>query len=475
MTENDRLALGMMTTLANAGDLNFSDAQETAWIEVIGKMEEVYSDLIQYDIELENKNTELEETQQFVSSVLSAMSDALIVCDIQGVIQQVNAAALDLTGFRRTELEGRAIGDVLKSLQSGQPVAETIDFIEMALANQITGGSRDTDAYFIRKNGNASEPVSITCSTRVDHKGRAAGVVLIGRPIGELRRAYEALNKAHADLKRAQQQIVQSEKMASLGRLVAGVAHELNNPISFVYANTHTLDRYRKKLETYLKALHDGASPDELHDLRQQLRIDALMDDLGSLVEGTVEGAERVREIVKNLRKLSHHGDTETEVMDLGSVVKTATHWAERGRKDRFDVEVDVEPSLPFKGIAGQIHQVVVNLVDNALSAVVDAGIDKPRVRVRCHRLSGPDSPLQVIIEDNGPGVSEADRIRVFDPFFTTKSVGQGTGLGLWISYGIVRDHGGTLEIGRSKLGGASFEMTLPASDEPIPDPDTIP
>lgn len=473
MAEKDLTSAAMMSNLVDAESLNLSGAQETAWIEVIQKMEEVYSDLIQYDIELEDKNTELEEAQQFISSVLSAMTDALIVCDPHGIIQQVNAAALDLTGYHRGELEGRTLEDVVKPLNPVQSEEiEGLSFIEQALANQITGGSRDTDAYFVRKTGQPSEPVSVTCSTRIDHKGHSAGVVLIGRPIGELRRAYEALNEAHADLKRAQQQIVQSEKMASLGRLVAGVAHELNNPISFVYGNIHALDRYRQKLESYLGAMHGGADQAELEALRKSLRIDAMMTDLGPLIDGTTEGAERVRDIVKNLRRLSHHGDADPEVMDLAKVVKTASHWAERGQKNAVQVEMNLQPGLAFEGIAGQIHQVIVNLVTNALAALNDAEILQPKVRVSAKRLMTEDGPLQVVVEDNGPGVPDADRLRVFDPFFTTKPVGQGTGLGLWISYGIVRDHGGNLDVGRSELGGAAFVMTLPATTYPIPETD---
>jgi two-component system sensor histidine kinase HupT/HoxJ len=129
-------------------------------------------------------------------------------------------------------------------------------------------------------------------------------MVITGRPVGELRRAYDALRQAHEDLKQAQHQLVHSEKMASLGRLVAGVAHELNNPISFVLGNVYALQRYGHALREYLDALHGGASPEALAGLRRALRIDRLLDDLQPLLEGTREGAERTRDIVAGLKPL---------------------------------------------------------------------------------------------------------------------------------------------------------------------------
>ena len=138
--------------------------------------------------------------------------------------------------------------------------------------------------------------------------------MLTGRPIGELRRAYEALHKAHGELQRAQRQLIEQEKMASLGRLVAGVAHELNNPISFVYGNIHALDRYRQRLVEYIGAVHDNATGEELTVLRKKLKIEALLADIGPLIDGTLEGAVRVSDIVKNLRRLSFNKTNESSV-----------------------------------------------------------------------------------------------------------------------------------------------------------------
>lgn len=419
-------------------DQDFAAAQEIAWIEVIKKMEEVYSDLISYEVELEEKNSALEEAQRFITSVLSSVSDILVVCNQRGAIQQVNLAFLRLTDIAEVDLLGQPVDDLL---------AEEVGPLSYWLE---AGPGNDREVRFKLRDGGVSEPVALTCATLLDHRGLPAGMVLTGRPVGELRRAYEAL-------KRAQAQLVQQEKMASLGRLIAGVAHELNNPISFIVGNVHVLSKYRERLETYLAAVHGGASAAEREAARGTLRIDAMMDDLPDLIEGTREGAQRVADIVKSLKRLSFSDAGAAQPVPLAELTRKAVQWAVKGRNSAAAIVQEIPDDLEALGRAGQIHQVLVNLVENALDAVAD--LPTGRVEVR-----GQQTKAMAVIEvaDNGSGIAEDDLSKVFDPFFTTKPVGQGTGLGLWISYGIVRDHGGMLEAENRPGGGALFRMTLP-------------
>jgi len=432
------------------GALEFEGAQESAWIEVIQKMDEVYSDLIRYEVDLEEKNAALEDAQRFISSVVESVSDVLIVCDRRYNILQVNKAMLDVTGLKESDLVGRGLSDLLPE--------EDRFLFNVIRQNAEEGGGRECEVRFNTKDG-VTDVVAVTGSVRQDQESRRDGLVLTGRPVGELRRAYEALNKAHAGLKQAQQQMVQQEKMASLGRLVAGVAHELNNPISFVYGNVHTLDRYRKRLETYLGAIHRGASEAERETLREELRIDRMMDDLSSLIDGTVEGAERVSEIVKSLRRLSFHRQVEPELFNLTAVLGTAIHWATRSGSRPVAVDSSLPEELPVKGNSGQIHQVFVNLVQNALDAM--SATEDPRIVVKGKSVKGA---VTVSVSDNGPGISQEEADKIFEPFFTTKEVGDGTGLGLWISYGIVQEHGGDIKIAKGPSGGAKFIVSFPAA-----------
>ena len=291
----------------------------------------------------------------------------------------------------------------------------------------------------------------------MDGAGRRLGHVLVGRPTGELKRAYLELQVSHDALKRAQQQLMHAEKLASLGRLVAGVAHELNNPISFVLGNVHALARYAERLRRYLDAVHGGASGADAAALRRELRIDQLLGDLPSLIEGTLEGASRTAEIVQGLRRFSAIDHEQRVRVDVNEVVEQAIRWVTKGTAPRFAVHWQPCPGAVVTGSASQLQQVLMNLIQNAYDAA--AGLEQPQLWIEA-RAEGPS--LTLTLRDNGPGIPASDMARIFDPFFTTKPVGKGTGLGLSISYGIVEQHGGRLEARNAPQGGALFSIFLP-------------
>lgn len=426
-------------------------AGEAGWIEAIHKMEEVYNNVLRYQVELEEKNEALEEAQQFILSILTAMSDVLIVCDRHGVVQEVNRAMLDLLGLAKEAVLGHPFLDFL----AGDDSKTQVQSFPLRLREHLI---HDCEISFKSKDG-ALLPVALNCTPRYDVRGRQAGMVLVGRPVGELRKAYQALNQAHEELKLTQQQLIHSEKMASLGRLVAGVAHELNNPISFVLGNVYALQRYRERIQAYVAAIHGGATAEECEALRYTLHIDRMLADLGPLIEGTVEGAERTRDIVQDLRRFSAVDKEEAEPFDLVEVTRNAVHWATRDAKSVIQVHLNLPETLPVLGTAGHMQQVIVNLVQNAADAA--AGLSQPVLEITGYIKAG-----KCVLEfhDNGPGVDAQNLNRVFDPFFTTKPVGKGVGLGLSISYGIVERHGGQLTAANHPDGGAVFTLILPLS-----------
>ncbi|GMO96723.1 sensor histidine kinase [Bradyrhizobium sp. TM239] len=440
----------LLKLISNRGAMELDQEREGAWIEVIRKMDEVYSDLLRYEVDLEHKNAELEEAQAFVTNVIESVSDILIVCDAKGLVQQVNSAFQHMLGCSVADIVGKDIADVI----AAQDKAKLVPLLKPRGASDVVDG----ELRFSREGG-SSDLFAINGSPRHDHRGRFIGVVLTGRPIGELRRAYEELHKAHHELQRAQRQLVEQEKMASLGRLVAGVAHELNNPISFVYGNVHTLMRYRTAIVAYLDAVHGEAKGDELSAQRRSLRIDEILEDFGPLIEGTLEGAVRISEIVKNLRRLSFSKLGEVERVNIERLINTAVLWAVRTKQVRIDLQMEVEPELWISGNEGQLHQVIVNLVENAIDAM--RGTESPRLVVSAVRKG---HEILFRISDNGPGIDKDHISHIFEPFFTTKRVGEGTGLGLWISYGIVREHGGELLAGYGPEGGATFSFALPSA-----------
>ncbi|HET9822583.1 MAG TPA: ATP-binding protein [Burkholderiaceae bacterium] len=427
---------------------------ESVWLDVIRKMDEVYTQLVTDEVALEAQNAELERQQRFIMSLLSSMSDVLVACNEDGQIEETNAALCELVGRSEEALRGTALAALVADEVSGARLRH-------ALHTVLQERSAATVEIDLLDAQGQRVPVDFNCTTRRSAGGRRAGHVLVGRPLGDIKRAYVALREAHEALKRTQAQLLHSEKMASLGRLVAGVAHELNNPISFVLGNVRALQKYGDRLARYLDAVHGGADAAALASLRRELRIDGALADLPNALDGLQEGAQRTADIVAGLKRFSAMDREERGELDLREVVERAIHWVRKGTAPGFTV--DWQPGdepLTVHGNAGQLLQVLMNLIQNAVDAT--AGRADARLTVRAARDA---ARVQIAFEDNGPGIDPAALPRVFDPFFTTKPVGQGTGLGLSISYGIVDQHGGRLAADNAAAGGAVFTLELPRAD----------
>ncbi|MEH7827812.1 sensor histidine kinase [Gemmobacter denitrificans] len=423
---------------------HFSD---DAWVEVLSAMDRTYADLVDYQERLERQNAELEEMRTFLTAILSSVSDVLIVVDRGGRIAQVSRSVLTLTGRDEASLQGSPLEGMFAPAHR-----ELLAAALQGLRDRRRAITLECDLL----TPGGGEPLDLSLSPRLDDRGRVDGFVLTGRPLGALRKAYAELSESHDALKTAQAFLVRNEKLASLGRLLAGVAHELNNPISFVYANAHALERYAGKFETYFARVQDGASREELIALRRDLRLDREVANLREAINGARDGAERVRDIVEDLRRLSSDGSGEKVVFDLGETARVAASWVMRGMKQPVVLDVSGLCSAPVLGRAGHVQQVVMNLIQNSVDAL--EGRQDAVIRLAV----GVDGGRAVLtVADNGPGIPEAMRGAIFDPFFTTKPVGRGTGLGLSISHKIAEEHGGRLSL-CDVAQGACFRLDLP-------------
>ena len=282
-------------------------------------------------------------------------------------------------------------------------------------------------------------PIDLSITPRIGERGKSLGAVLIGRPVGELRQAYSELAESHRALQEAQTHLVRNEKLASLGRLLAGVAHELNNPISFIYANTHALEKYVARFVTYFEQVQAGASRAELIELRKELRLDRELANMCTAIDGARDGSERVRDIVEDLRRLSADGTGEFANFDLVETTRVATHWVVRGMKTPAPIVTNAPLTLSANGRVGHVQQVIMNLVQNALDPV--EGTEDPHIQIT---LGQDGDHVFVQVADYGPGIGPDIAGSIFDPFFTTKPVGKGTGLDLSISHKIAEEHGGS-------------------------------
>lgn len=266
-------------------------------------------------------------------------------------------------------------------------------------------------------------------------------------------------------LQEAQAQLLQSEKMASIGQLAAGIAHEINNPVGFVNSNMGTLRTY---VETLFKVI-DGydqvlasmpANPDvsaRIAQLKKQADLDYLKEDVTSLVRESMDGLKRVKDIVQALKDFSHVGATDWQMADLHEGIESTLHIAHNEFKYKATVDRRYGELPLVKCLASQLNQVFMNLIVNAAHAISESGV----ITIR----TGSEGDwVWVEIADNGVGIAPEHMTRIFEPFFTTKEIGKGTGLGLSLSYNIVNKHGGRIDVSSEVGVGTRFTVHLPVT-----------
>jgi len=287
---------------------------------------------------------------------------------------------------------------------------------------------------------------------------------MVRQRTNELERSHEALKKAYLDLQNTQEQLVQTEKMASLGQLVAGIAHEIKNPLNFIYGNTGFLSDYTRKLQSLLEAYDSlpSLSPDDrarMTGLKSSCNYDFIKEDLPTLIDNFTEGASRINTIVSDLRTFSRMDSDTVSEIDVHASIEISLSLLRNQYKERIEIHREYGEIPKIQGYSGKLGQVFMNLLSNAFHAISGRG----DVWIRTRAV---DSSVTVEIQDNGHGVPRENLKRIFEPFFTTKAVGQGTGLGLSISYGIIEQHHGKIFVANAPGGGTIFTVRLPINQE---------
>ncbi|MDA0672111.1 MAG: PAS domain-containing protein [Cyanobacteria bacterium] len=295
----------------------------------------------------------------------------------------------------------------------------------------------------------------------------------------KLRQRARELKTTLQELQKAQAQLVQSEKMSSLGQLVAGVAHEINNPVNFIYGNLNHARNYTEELLTLIQLYQthyphpDAAIENEI----QAIDLPFLMEDLPKLLKSMKVGAERIQDIVSSLRIFSRMDEAEMKAVNIHQGLDSTLMILQNRIKagpDTVEVAINCHyGDLPLvECYAGQLNQVFMNILSNALDALEDqrrgelAQQRPPAITIRTRLL--PEERVQIAITDTGPGIPDTVRDRLFDPFFTTKPIGKGTGMGLSISYQVVAEkHGGTLTCDSTVGQGTTFVITIPLHQSP--------
>ncbi len=275
----------------------------------------------------------------------------------------------------------------------------------------------------------------------------------------DLKRKVFELQNTNKELKDTQTRLVHSAKMVSLGQLVAGVAHELNNPIGFIFSNMIHLRDYSSKLIQLVRIAEER--PGDLPAAKEEMEFDYIVEDLPKLITSCEEGAKRTKDIVSGLRNFSRLEEAKLNEIDLQKSLDTTLDLLQGEIKGRIQIFKSYEAIPHIYGYASQINQVLMNILSNAVQSIEGPGqiwITTQPIKDMRYK----DGKVQLSIQDSGKGMSSETMEKIFDPFFTTKGVGQGTGLGLSISYGIIENHGGEIQV-RSELGvGTEFIIVLP-------------
>lgn len=257
----------------------------------------------------------------------------------------------------------------------------------------------------------------------------------------------------------AQRNLYQAEKMASVGQLAAGVAHEINNPIGFISSNLSTARSYVKKLLTFAEELANRDDVSVLKATWDNNNLNHVMEDFPNLLQESLDGAERIARIVADLKGFSNVDRAQEESTDINQVIQAVYNVSVGQVKPHAKVILELGQLPPTRCLSGHLGQVVLNMLLNAAQAI-DGRAGEIRIQT-----SFNGSEIIIQIADTGCGIPDAELTRIFDPFFTTREVGQGTGLGLTVSRDIVRAHGGRIEVASQTGVGSTFTIYLPVRE----------
>ena len=389
-------------------------------------------------------------------SIIQSLNAALLVVDRDGSITFCNPPAEQILGEAAQALHGRPARNWFRMAAGDRTL----------LDRSLAGGERfkGAEAIIVRRDG-VRVPVGISCAPIAGAQGRPSGAVAIFQDLSEVTQL-----RSH---------VLQTEKMASIGQLAAGVAHEINNPMGFIHANLFQMSEYVADLrgawtrvETLRKAAAQGdleairAASEELSAAIEEADVSYVLSDLAKAIRESQEGSERIRHIVQDLRDFSHQDTGERVLADVNQCLDSTASivWPMMKHLVVLEKHYGDLPEIPCYPI--QLKQVFMNLLVNAFQAIEEKVGDSGEIGTVTLTTQPRRDGVLVVVHDTGVGIAPEHLDRIFDPFFTTKRVGAGTGLGLSTSYHIVQRHGGSLTVESTAGEGASFQLFLPLLSE---------
>jgi PAS domain S-box-containing protein len=418
----------------------------------------------------------LRASEEQIRLLLHSSGEGIYGIDLQGRCTLLNRAGAEMIGCSIDEALGRNMHDFIHhSRNDGSPYPVE----QCPIYNAFRTGTRcriDHEVFW-RRDGSPF-PVEYSSHPLVV-AGEVRGAVVTFTDISQRKEAEERLciqnerlqemarseHQAHEELKKAQGHLVQSEKLVALGQLVAGVAHEINNPLSFVINNVAVLQRDAAALRALLALYREAEEVLKEHRPELTARIDAFagridlaytLENLDGLTTRSRDGLKRIQAIVKDLRDFARLDESDLHEVDLNPGIESTINIVQgQAKKQQVELALDLAPLPRVTCYPAKVNQVILNLVTNGIDACPPGG--KVTVRTQPN-----EAGVEIAVADTGCGIDPRVRDRIFDPFFTTKPQGKGTGLGLSISYGIVEAHGGTIAVDSTVGKGTCFRVHLP-------------
>ncbi|MBN1470504.1 MAG: PAS domain S-box protein [Syntrophaceae bacterium] len=436
------------------------------------------------DIRKKNQEAIREQMEKY-RVLLKDIRDAYFEVDILGNFTIVNSAMCNALGYGPEELIGekywklmdREVGKVLQqAVEDLHKNDQTINLLDMiafkkdgtkVIYEAMVSVIRETDGIVIGFRG-VGRDVTQRRKMEAELKKNQEELIKKNKELDKNRKDIELalikLEKAHEELKASQLKILQQEKMASIGQLAAGVAHELNNPMSFISSNLNTLNKYVTRLIDFIRvqseavvAVQDASALYNVDKKREEVKLDHILEDAKVLLKESLDGAERVKKIVHELNSFSRMDEEEYKKANMNECIESALTIVWNELKYKSTLEKNYGSLPPVMCYPRQMNQVFVNLLVNAVNSIHEKGI------ISIKTWHENDS-VWIEVSDTGAGIPRENLMKIFEPFFTTKEAGKGTGLGLSITYEIVQRHRGDITV-KSDVGkGTTFTIRIPVS-----------
>lgn len=445
--------------------LNTTDRRKLEYL--LSTLEPIYFSILHAERLLQERRISLLEKSQYerqYEKIFNDAQDMLVDVNAEGQIIQINTAGCRLLGYTNAE---QILGTSFKKyfLQK-----EAYEYFCNHLRKK--GYIRDHEALI----KNEDQPLICQISATAVYSGRGVLAGFSGS-LKDITKRVELdkqlwkmnieMTETNDKLQRTQMQVIQNEKLASIGQLSAGIAHEINNPLGFIKSNLNAMSTYIDNMAGCIKDLSHHISSQDKNAILDKYHFNHINQDITALKKETADGIMRILAIVSNLKNFARNNavNGEWDNLDLAEAFRSTLLIAHNEYKYHASVDTSIDDNVPkIECKAVEIQQVFLNLIMNSVQAIKEVMNEDGKIRI-FGKATG--SSVHIIIEDNGPGIPENARHRIFDPFFTTKEVGKGTGLGLSISYDIiVNKHHGSIHVENSELGGAKFVITLPITQK---------